>query len=518
MWVLADADNAAAQATYARAGGRESSRPVLLEWDFRGASGRPPCAVAFRGGSCLTEGGSEPRGRAPARRPQARTGCDRAVSGCEPRRRTPAPPRSRERPDRRSLLPLDAAVSAARHSARRDSTHSAGDSGISACRCVPPAAGLSSDSVPSSAATRSARPRRPEPRVTSAPPMPSSVTSTVTRPSAADRDRGLAWPGRTWRRWPAPRRRRSRRRSPPVPGRRSLGVGLARHRHGRAGGERLQRRLEAAVGEDGRVDAAGQLAQLGEARVELVDRLAEHGVEVVRAARARRRAELSRSLSATSRDCAPSCRSRSRRRRSASPASTIRAREARSSSRLARSSASSSERWVRSRPARKANGIRPGRDERRPPRRVADAGAGHRHEQEGQQREGVDRRELQAVDRRRRPPAPDRPREHDAEEHEVAEGAEAGEHRRQVVVAADQQQVGRAVVAAEVVRAGEEQRRHEGQREDEVAGDRERAVQPRWSAAPSGSSGRGAGRRRPTGRRRPARRCRRSGEFAAVRA
>jgi ribosomal protein S18 acetylase RimI-like enzyme len=36
MWVLADADNAAAQATYARAGGREASRPVLLEWDFGG--------------------------------------------------------------------------------------------------------------------------------------------------------------------------------------------------------------------------------------------------------------------------------------------------------------------------------------------------------------------------------------------------------------------------------------------------------------------------------------------------
>ena len=35
MWVLADADNAAAHATYARAGGRESSRPVLLEWDLR---------------------------------------------------------------------------------------------------------------------------------------------------------------------------------------------------------------------------------------------------------------------------------------------------------------------------------------------------------------------------------------------------------------------------------------------------------------------------------------------------
>jgi aminoglycoside 3-N-acetyltransferase I len=36
MWVLADADNAAAQATYASAGGREASRPVLLEWDLAG--------------------------------------------------------------------------------------------------------------------------------------------------------------------------------------------------------------------------------------------------------------------------------------------------------------------------------------------------------------------------------------------------------------------------------------------------------------------------------------------------
>jgi ribosomal protein S18 acetylase RimI-like enzyme len=34
MWVLADGDNAAARATYARAGGRETSQPVLLEWEF----------------------------------------------------------------------------------------------------------------------------------------------------------------------------------------------------------------------------------------------------------------------------------------------------------------------------------------------------------------------------------------------------------------------------------------------------------------------------------------------------
>ena len=34
MWVLADADNDAAQATYTGAGGKEASRPVLLEWLF----------------------------------------------------------------------------------------------------------------------------------------------------------------------------------------------------------------------------------------------------------------------------------------------------------------------------------------------------------------------------------------------------------------------------------------------------------------------------------------------------
>jgi ribosomal protein S18 acetylase RimI-like enzyme len=35
MWVLADDDNEAAQATYGSTGARGSSRPVLLEWDFR---------------------------------------------------------------------------------------------------------------------------------------------------------------------------------------------------------------------------------------------------------------------------------------------------------------------------------------------------------------------------------------------------------------------------------------------------------------------------------------------------
>jgi ribosomal protein S18 acetylase RimI-like enzyme len=35
MWVLADADNEAALATYLRAGGRAASRPVMLDSDFR---------------------------------------------------------------------------------------------------------------------------------------------------------------------------------------------------------------------------------------------------------------------------------------------------------------------------------------------------------------------------------------------------------------------------------------------------------------------------------------------------
>jgi ribosomal protein S18 acetylase RimI-like enzyme len=35
MWVLADDDNDAARATYASAGGRAASRPVMIDWDFR---------------------------------------------------------------------------------------------------------------------------------------------------------------------------------------------------------------------------------------------------------------------------------------------------------------------------------------------------------------------------------------------------------------------------------------------------------------------------------------------------
>ena len=79
MWVLADADNAAAHATYARAGGRESSRPVLLEWD-RGLR-RPLRLRRCAAPNSITEGkGAGAAVRGAGRRPQARAywGCNRA--------------------------------------------------------------------------------------------------------------------------------------------------------------------------------------------------------------------------------------------------------------------------------------------------------------------------------------------------------------------------------------------------------------------------------------------------------
>jgi GNAT superfamily N-acetyltransferase len=80
MWVLADADNAAALATYARAGGRESSLPVLWSGSS-GVSGLPLARVAFRGAYCCIEGGREAAAvRGARRRPQscAPWACDRA--------------------------------------------------------------------------------------------------------------------------------------------------------------------------------------------------------------------------------------------------------------------------------------------------------------------------------------------------------------------------------------------------------------------------------------------------------
>src|SRR3954462_11957861 len=56
-------------------------------------------------------------------------------------------------------------------------TRTPAGSGIAARTDVPSPAGLSTTSLPSSASTRSTSPRRPVPRLTSAPPTPSSTTS-----------------------------------------------------------------------------------------------------------------------------------------------------------------------------------------------------------------------------------------------------------------------------------------------------------------------------------------------------
>ena len=50
---------------------------------------------------------------------------------------------------------------------------------------------------------------------------------------------------------------------------------MTRHRHGRADGEPVQRGLEPALGEHGGMDAAGELAQLGEPGFSSLDRAVE---------------------------------------------------------------------------------------------------------------------------------------------------------------------------------------------------------------------------------------------------
>ena len=122
-------------------------------------------------------------------------------------------------------------------------------------------------SVPSSAATRSARPRSPEPaaRVGAA----HAVVGDVDRHAAVDAPHGDASPpspARTWRRSPAPRRRRSRRRSRPAPGRRSPPSASSVTGTGARAASASSAGSSPCSVSSARVDAAGELAQLGEAR------------------------------------------------------------------------------------------------------------------------------------------------------------------------------------------------------------------------------------------------------------
>ena len=137
--------------------------------------------------------------------------------------------------------------------------------GSSAVTVVPSPGGLVTRRRPSSASTRSARPRSPLPRAVVG--AADAVVGDLDPGERRRRATRARWRGsrrRTWRRSPAPRRRRSRRRARPA---RAAGSrGLARSPWS-ATAERVASELERGgepVLEHGGMDAARQLAQLRE--------------------------------------------------------------------------------------------------------------------------------------------------------------------------------------------------------------------------------------------------------------
>ena len=194
---------------------------------------------------------------------------------------------------------------------------------------------------PSSASTRSARPRNPEPPSSVAPPTPSSL------------DLDARWP------------RGQRTRTPTAVLARACLTTLV----SRLGDDEVRGDLDrprAAAGrhlpdvdrsgtrapssgpaasrpysvERGREQPAGERAQLARAPPSARARPSSSSAPAPQTSRPRRRAACS-SSSDTSRCCTPSCRSRSKRRRAVSSAATMRARDARTSCSWARSSACS---------------------------------------------------------------------------------------------------------------------------------------------------------------------------------
>ena len=99
-----------------------------------------------------------------------------------------------------------------------------------------------------------------------------------------------------------------------------------------------------------------------------------------------------------------------------------------------------------------------------------------RREQEGEQPEDVDRRELKALELAGPPPAQDQANEDDHEEDDVERDLQADGDAREIGVPADQQDVGRAVVAPQLVWPCEQHLGDRGDGEDEIAGDDQRAV------------------------------------------
>ena len=207
-----------------------------------------------------------------------------------------------------------------------------GASGSSTRTVVPVPGAVCTQNRPPSASTRSLSPTRPDPPAKVAPPRPSSRTRTrSTSPGRRRRvdldvdDGGVGVLGHVGQRLgdDVVGGDLDRLGQPPV------GPHVELDRDGGAAGQRLERRTQAAFGEDRRVDAAGELAQLVQ-RARSPRRPGRSSCAASSSASGGTAACAARSCSAseTSRCWAPSCRSRSMRRRASSAAATIRAREA----------------------------------------------------------------------------------------------------------------------------------------------------------------------------------------------
>ena len=127
--------------------------------------------------------------------------------------------------------------------------------------------------VPPTAATRSASPARPVPAAGSAPPRRrrGSPARAGRRPAAATTRPAAR--RCAWRRWPAPPRPRSRR-SPRPPAAAAPAAASRRRRAPASGRRRPDGAPPAPVGQDLRVDAADQLPQLGQGLLRLLVRAA----------------------------------------------------------------------------------------------------------------------------------------------------------------------------------------------------------------------------------------------------
>ena len=248
---------------------------------------------------------------ASGRRRRRRRACGRwtlrsrsSASPAWPTTSMPASSSSRATPSRSSTL-----------SSASDYSH-----GISPGRLCPRPGGLTTSRRPSRIVSRSARPAQPGARVGSAPPTPSSRTSTTRDGrSGAPRDTVACVGARVL----GDVRQRlgddevgGRLDRPRAAARRAASAQLDRQR--RAASSACERRAQPAVGQDRRVDAARQLAQLLERELAARRR---RGRAAPRPRPGRscslRSARPTCSDSATSRCWAPSWRSRSRLRRSA---------------------------------------------------------------------------------------------------------------------------------------------------------------------------------------------------------